>query len=233
MKIAISQPTFLPWHGYFGLIDYVDEFVFLENIQFDKRSWQQRNRLRNKNESYYISIPVSTKGKRYQNICDVEIFYEKNLASRILNNIQVNYKNTPYYKNYYYDLSNIFLKENIKLSLLNKELILFFCKILNIKTKISSDLELNINSKKIEYLRDISIKKNATTYITTLGSKDYLKDLFFFPSTSIEIKYFTFSDLKYKQIDDNFISKLSILDLIFNIGPNSLSYIRKCFKIIN
>jgi len=233
MKIAISQPTFLPWHGYFGLIDYVDEFVFLENIQFDKRSWQQRNRLRNKNESYYISIPVSTKGKIYQKICDVEIFYEKNLVSRILNNIQVNYKNTPYYKNYYYDLSNIFLKENIKLSLLNKELILFFCKILNIKTKISSDLELNINTKKIEYLRDISIKKNATTYITTLGSKDYLKDLFFFPSTSIGIKYFKFSDLKYKQIDDNFISKLSILDLIFNLGPNSLSYIRKCFKIIN
>jgi hypothetical protein len=233
MKIAISQPTFLPWHGYFGLIDYVDEFVFLEKVQFEKRSWQQRNRLRNKNESYYISIPVSTKGKRYQDICNVEIFYEKNLVSKILNNIHVNYKNTPYYKNYYHDLSNIFLKEYIKLSLLNKELILFFCKILNIKTKISSDLELSINTKKIEYLKDISLKKNATTYITTLGSKDYLKDLFFFPSTSIRIKYFTFSDLKYKQIDDNFISKLSILDLIFNLGPNSLTYIRKCFKIIN
>ena len=150
-----------------------------------------------------------------------------------MNNIKVNYKNTTYFENYYCDLSNIFLKENTKLSLLNKELILFFCKILNIKTKISSDLELNINTKKIEYLRDISVKKNAITYITTLGSKDYLKDLLFFPNTNIRIKYFTFIDVKYKQIDDNFISKLSILDLIFNLGPNSLSYIRKCFKIIN
>ena len=92
-------------------------------------------------------------------------YSQKNLVSKILNNIHVNYKNTPYYKNYYHDLSNIFLKEYIKLSLLNKELILFFCKILNIKTKISSDLELSINTKKIEYLKDISLKKNATTYI--------------------------------------------------------------------
>ena len=233
MKIAISQPTFLPWHGYFGLIDYVDEFVFLENIQFDKRSWQQRNRLRNRKESYYISLPVSTKGKRDQKICNVKIIYEKNLVSKILTNIRLNYKNSPYYENYYHDLSNIFLKKNEKLSLLNKELIFFFCNIMNIKTKFSSDLELNINSRKIDYLRDISLKKNATTYITTMGSKDYLENLVFFPNTSIAIKYFKFNDLKYKQINDTFISKLSILDLIFNLGPNSLNYIRKCFKIIS
>ena len=61
MKIAISQPTYLPWQGYFALIEYVDEFIFLENIQFNKRSWQQRNKILNNREEVLLTIPVKTK----------------------------------------------------------------------------------------------------------------------------------------------------------------------------
>ena len=73
MKIAISQPTYLPWQGYFALIDYVDEFVFLENIQFNKRSWQQKNKINSNGKELILTIPVKTKSKFYQKICDVEI----------------------------------------------------------------------------------------------------------------------------------------------------------------
>ena len=66
MKIAISQPTYIPWQGYFGLIDFVDEFVFLENVQFIKRSWQQRNKIRDKNKEIMLSIPVESKNKYHQ-----------------------------------------------------------------------------------------------------------------------------------------------------------------------
>ena len=79
MKIAISQPTYLPWQGYFALIDYVDEFVFLENIQFNKRSWQQRNKIVSNEKEIFLTIPVKTKGKFSQNIFEVEIDdFEKN-----------------------------------------------------------------------------------------------------------------------------------------------------------
>ena len=56
MKLAISQPTYLPWYGYFGLIDFVDEFVFLENVQFSKRSWQQRNKIRDNKGEFYLTL---------------------------------------------------------------------------------------------------------------------------------------------------------------------------------
>ena len=73
MKIAISQPTYLPWQGYFALIDYVDEFIFLENIQFNKRSWQQRNKIINNGKEIFLTVPVKSKGRFNQNIIDVEL----------------------------------------------------------------------------------------------------------------------------------------------------------------
>ena len=63
MKLGISQPTYLPWHGYFGLIDFVDEFVFLENVQFSKRSWQQRNKIRDNKGEIYLTISEKNKNK--------------------------------------------------------------------------------------------------------------------------------------------------------------------------
>ena len=76
MRIAISQPTFLSWQGYFALIDYVDLFVFFDNVQFVKRSWIQRNKIKSKNKELFLTIPVKTKGKRFQKIEEVEINYD-------------------------------------------------------------------------------------------------------------------------------------------------------------
>ena len=75
MKIAISQPTFFPWQGYFALIDFVDEFIFLDNVQFDKRSWQQRNYIKLNNNRHLMTIPVISKNKFTQKIFEVEIDY--------------------------------------------------------------------------------------------------------------------------------------------------------------
>ena len=61
MKIAIMQPTYFPWSGYFSLINYVDKFVFLDNVQFDRRSWQQRNRIANGEKVLWITVPVKKK----------------------------------------------------------------------------------------------------------------------------------------------------------------------------
>ena len=67
-KVAISQPTYMPWIGYFNIIDLVDYFVLLDTVQFDKRSWQQRNKIKTTKGLEWISIPVEVKGKRNQKI---------------------------------------------------------------------------------------------------------------------------------------------------------------------
>mgnify|MGYP003315469201 CR=1 FL=1 len=72
-RIAIMQPTYLPWIGYFGLMEYVDMFVFLDSVQFEKRSWQQRNKIKTNEGERYLTIPVQSKGKRDQLINEVKV----------------------------------------------------------------------------------------------------------------------------------------------------------------
>ena len=73
MKIAIAQPTYLPWLGYFDLIDQVDKFVLLDTVQFEKQSWQQRNRLKTPDGLQWLTVPVKIKGRSTQTIREVEI----------------------------------------------------------------------------------------------------------------------------------------------------------------
>ncbi len=231
MKIAISQPTYLPWQGYFALIDYVDEFIFLENIQFNKRSWQQRNKILNNGKEILLTIPVKTKGKFNQKICEVELEnFEKNKTKQILS-IKNAYSNTKYFEKYFNDFEKIFQKKHTKLSELNKEIIIKICNILNIKTIISTDTILNISSKKNEYLKEICILKSCSNYISTIGAKNYFGEDKYFNDTKIRIDYFDFKDEKYPQKSKKFISRLSIIDLLFNFGPDSLKYLKNNFYI--
>tara|TARA_B100001175_G_C19460150_1_gene616069 strand:+ start:385 stop:1086 length:702 start_codon:yes stop_codon:yes gene_type:complete len=233
MKLGISQPTYLPWHGYFGLIDFVDEFVFLENVQFSKRSWQQRNKIRDNKGEIYLTLSVKTKNKYYQKINEVELdnFYE--VKQKHLETIRQNYSNAKYFDLYFPNFQKIMEENFNKLSDLNKRLILYFCRELKINTKISTDRDYTFQTKNIEYLKDICLKKSCSTYISTEGSKKYFTDLSNFPKTDIKIKYFQFKDMKYLQCYDNFTPRLSIIDLLFNLGPESLNYIRNNFYICN
>ena len=84
MNLAITQPTFLPWAGYFGLIDQVDEIVFLDDVQFEKRSWQSRNKIKFQDKELYLTVPVIVKNKRLQKINEVQIDQSRNYISKHL-----------------------------------------------------------------------------------------------------------------------------------------------------
>ena len=233
MKLAISQPTYLPWYGYFGLIDFVDEFVFLENVQFSKRSWQQRNKIRDNKGEFYLTLSVRTKNRYYQKIHEVELDNFFNEKKKHLEANRQNYSNSKYFDLYFSNFQKIMLNNFDNLSDLNKKLILYFCRELKIDTKISSDKDYSFQTKNIEYLKDICVKKKCSTYFSTVGSKKYFQDLKTFPKSDIKIKYFQFKDAKYLQCYDNFTPKLSIIDLLFNLGPDSINYIRNNFFICN
>ena len=108
MKIAISQPTFMPWAGYIALIDHVDEFIFLDNVQFEKRSWQQRNYIKLDQKKFILTVPVLSKGKRYQKINETEIDYGTNFVHKHLNNLKHSYSKSHYYKLYSEDIFKIY-----------------------------------------------------------------------------------------------------------------------------
>ena len=91
MRVAIMQPTYLPWIGYFGLINSVDLFVFLNSVQFDKRSWQQRNKIKSPKGSLYLTVPVLSKGFSKQIIKDVKIEQNQEFYKKHINSIKHNY----------------------------------------------------------------------------------------------------------------------------------------------
>lgn len=229
MKLAISQPTFLPWVGYFSLIDYVDHFVFLDNVQFEKRSWQQRNYIILDKKEFLITVPVISKRKRFQNINEALILKE-NLDS-ILKTIYYAYKKAKFFENYFFEIEKIF-KTNNRILNLNCDLIKYFIQQLGINTKIDYQSKIGINTKKEKLIFDICKKLKCKEYISTIGSKEYLHEYENIPNSNIKINYFTYDSDNHLYNENYVTNKPSILDLLFNKGPQSLEIIRKGFKLL-
>jgi hypothetical protein len=233
MILGISQPTFLPWAGYFGLLNIVDEFVFLDNIQFSKRSWQQRNKIKINNQFFFLTVPVISKNKYYQKINEVLIDKKSNFIESHKKNIEFNYKKARYFDNYVNQIFNIYDIKHDKLVDLNIDFIKTICSLLNIKFLFTRSNDLQLKSSKEKLIVDICKLKRCKTYVSTSGSKDYLKNSDEFVKNFISLKYYEFKNIQYRQLGDNYIENLSIIDLLFNLGPNTLEYIKKNFYINN
>ena len=234
MKIAISQPTFLPWCGFFSLILNVDQFVFLDEVQFDKRSWQQRNYISVKGEKKLLTIPVKSKGKFNQFLKAVEIDYENFNYVKFMKTLEHGYSKSPNFLNYSNGIERILKMKHKFLCELNIDLIKYFCSKLEIKTKLIRQSELNFVAEgKEKTLSQIAIKNKATNYISTIGAKAYLNNKTLI-NTNIKINFFEYMNNTYNQTNNNsgFIPNLSIVDLIFNEGIYSKSILKKNFKLI-
>ena len=228
MNIAISQPTFLPWQGYMALINYVDEFIVLDDVQFDKRSWQQRNKIKQNNAELLLTIPVNTKGKYDQKINEVLINHNSGFIDKHLKSIFLSYKKSKFFDLYFKKIEKIYQKKSQKLLEINIEFINFFLDEMEIHTKISLSSSLNIVEKKHLLIKKICEIKNCSKYITSQGSKTYMKNLKK-DEINFEINYYNFKNLTYNQVGKDFISHLSSLDLLFNLGKNSKKYLEDNF----
>ena len=228
-SIAIMQPTFLPWIGYFSLINSVDEFIFLDNVQFDKRSWQQRNRIKTAQGPIWLSLPVLTKGRSNQLIQDVEILKEsdKDPFHKIKIAIEHNYNKAPYYNYYAKNLFALFDEKEPNLAPLNQSIITWVCRELSIKTTFIKASTLSVTGQKENLLVDICKDRNASHYISPPGSKTYLNDGDAFNSAGIVLKYYSYKHPCYKQLHGNFEPHMCIIDLMFNEGPASANIVKK------
>ena len=223
--IGVTQPTFLPYPGYFGYINTVNNFVFLDDVQFAKRSWQQRNYICINKKKHLLTVPVISKHLYDQKINGVSIVKETSFYNDILLKIKLNYGKHKYFDSYYDKIINIFKKKPNKLIELNLELINFFINVLDIKTKLHFSSNLKIQKKKSDLILEICKIFNEKDYLSTLGSKNYLIEKEFFKK-KINVHYFEFIKDVNNPLD------YSILDLIFSLGPESKKYIEKNFKVI-
>lgn len=225
--VAIMQPTFFPWQGYFGLMEASSVFVFLDSVQFDKRGWQRRNRVKTPQGPIWLTLPVYSKGRRDQKICDVEVDHSADAISGIIRTITYNYKKAKYFSKYSEDIFLILEKRHEKLCDVNVELIQYFKESLGIRCQIVKSSDLEPKGAKADLLADLCKKLAADVYLSPAGSKDYMDASDAFHLNSIEVRYNPFQPVEYPQLWGKFEPLLSILDLLFNVGPESLDCIRR------
>jgi hypothetical protein len=223
MIISIMQPTFMPWAGYFHMIKNSDLFIFLDDVQFNKRSWQQRNKFLQLQNEIYLTVPVNSKGKFNQKINDVKINYEQEWKDKHLKVFEYNYKKHPFFNEVFNLITTAYNKDFNELYKLNIFLIDLVKEYLSIKVETKLSSQFNITSTKGDRIIDLLKANGATKYLSPNGSKDYLNEGKIFKENNIELKYLDYKCLPYRQLNNKkFISHLSIMDAIFNLGTKTI-----------
>ncbi|MGA9968445.1 MAG: WbqC family protein [Terriglobales bacterium] len=229
MKIAISQPAYLPWLGYLDLIDQVDTFVLLDNVQFEKQSWQHRNRIKTPVGLQWLTVPVLFRGRFGQLINDVEI-RDFEFSRNHLRAIELNYRRAPFFDNYFQDLSVRMRTTSSRATLiadLDIRLIEWFMDMLGIQTRLLLSSRLEQPGRRTELLANICESIGAKQYLSPLGSSAYLlQEIDVLLDKGIDVVFQHYEHPKYRQLFPPFCPYASILDLIFNEGERALEVLR-------
>ena len=232
MKAAILQPTYLPWMGYFEMIDSSDVFVVFDHVQFERKSWQQRNMIKTANGVVPLTVPVQ-KMPRETNISEIKISYDHgNPLKDHWKTIELAYKKAPYFQEYKPFFEKVYSKKYVLLEDLNVEIIKLICNILGIRTKIifSSDLGLKDgNMAKTKKVVNLCRKQGIVHLYDTKGAEEIL-DKSLFKKDNIKITFQNFQHPEYHQLWGEFVPYLSVIDLLFNEGNKSLSIIKSDIK---
>lgn len=227
MRIAIQQPEHLPWLGFFNKMISVDEFIYLDSVQFKKRYFENRNKIRiAKDKGWnWITVPVLTKGLYNQKISDVEIDYTGAWENKYLKKIWHSYRRSDFFDEIFQKIEHIVNKRVKRLLQLNIELIDLVRNYLGITTPVmfASDI---CEGKGSELILKLCVRRNASTYLSGPDGRNYL-DLDAFSRRNIEVRYHDYNHVVYGQLHEPFISHMSIIDLLFNYGKNSIEMIKK------
>lgn len=212
------QPTYLPWLGFFKMMNRVDKFVFLDDVQFAKRSWQQRNKISLSNQEKMLTIPCITKGLRHQRINEVHIDLSTNWKLQHKKTIEQAYPNYPYFSELQ-SILEIYNEPTNKLSEFTIALIKEIAKKANITPKFFLSSELKATGSKSEYLINICNELGATEYVSAVGSKKYIEEEGLFAQSDIFVTYEQSEPFIYKQYNGKpTIPYLSSIDYIANHG---------------
>jgi len=221
-KIAILQSSYIPWKGYFDIINSVDEFIIYDDAQFTRRDWRNRNIVKTKNGLKWLTIPIEVKGKYNQRIKDAKIA-NKEWASKHWQTIKHNYNSATYFKEYkeLFERSFQLCKKLDFLSDVNRLFIDLVNSILEINTPIKNSSEYNLEGNKSERIVSICRQSKAEIYLSGPTAKNYL-DRKLFSEAGIFIEWVNYDNYtEYKQLYPPFEHSVSIIDLIFNIGVNT------------
>lgn len=219
MKIAVHQPNFLPYLGFFDKAMKVDKFIFMDNFQYTKRGFINRNRIKTPEGFMWINVPVSLTGT--QNINEVKISPGDNWKNKLVASLTHTYKKTDYFDELFPVIENILVKKWELLVDLNVDLLNDIFSLLDITamTELTSDMEISSLTTTGRII-DICRNAGATEYLSGKTGRDYL-DIDLFEKSGIKLSFHDFEHPVYNQRFGEFIPNLSIIDYLMNNGTKS------------
>lgn len=226
-KVAIVQSNYIPWKGYFDMIASVDEFILFDEMQYTRRDWRNRNKIKTPQGLQWLTVPVRVKGKFHQTINETEI-EGSDWAGDHWRSLVANYRRAPHFS-----LVSAWLEPHYQpmtetsLSVLNERFLRAICVRLDIDTPITRCEHYGMIEGKSERLADLCLSAGATTYVSGPAARDYL-DYQPFESRGIAVEWFDYARYpEYPQLWGHFEHGVSALDLLFNCGPDASACLRR------
>ncbi|MDY6880521.1 MAG: WbqC family protein [Thermodesulfobacteriota bacterium] len=224
-RIAAIQSNYIPWKGYFDLINMADEFILYDDVQYTKKDWRNRNRIKTPNGLIWLTIPVKVKGRFHQKIRETAVSdYRWN--RRHWNSIVCNYSRAKHFVAFRDVFEELYLDCNERLlSHINYRFLKTICRILGIDTRISFVMDYNLTEKgKTAKIIEMCKKAGAGEYIVGPAAKAYIEEDLF-RQENIKLRYMDYNGYpKYNQLYPPFTHHVSIIDLILNEGSDASKY---------
>ncbi|WP_117423336.1 WbqC family protein [Mycobacterium marinum] len=227
-KVAIVQSNYVPWRGYFDMIAFVDEFIIYDDMQYTKRDWRNRNRIKTSQGLQWITVPVQVKGRFHQKIRET-LIDGTDWAKAHWRALEFNYGAAHHYAEIADWLAPIYLDERYEdLSSLNRRLLEAICGYLGIVTRLTNSWDYTLAEGKTERLADLCQQAEATEYVSGPAARSYV-DEHVFDELGIQLTWFDYEGYRdYTQLWGAFEPAVTILDLLFNMGPEAPDYLRYC-----
>ena len=224
MKVVILQSNYIPWRGYFDLINSADVFVYYDEVKYTKNDWRNRNKIYPINGEHWLTIPISKEAVKLK-ISEVQI---ENDSWQELHykSIKQAYRKAPYFSQIEKLINEVYMERKwFSLSELNKFLIERICDMIGIQTRFIDSKSFDLSSGRVERLISILAELNATQYISGPSAKLYLsKSENLFEENDIELVFKDYSKYQnYKQMREPFNNNVSILDLLVNVRLDNVS----------
>lgn len=220
--LAVLQPGYLPWLGFFDLLYRSDVFVVYDDVQFDKHGWRNRNRVRSVAGSHWLTVPVRHKGLGKPAILDVEINNHLPWARKHLGTLEQFYAKAPYVNQYLPELKEILSCPRVLLVDLDLAIITAMCRWLRLNRPIYRSSELAVSGDRNERLVHLCHHFSASRYLSGNAAQVYLDEKFF-AQHGVTVLWQNYQHPVYPQMHGDFIPFLSTLDLLLNMGPQSLA----------
>ena len=227
-RVAIVQSSYIPWKGYFDLIAAVDEFILFDDVQFTKRDWRSRNRIKTAQGPQWLSIPCLTKGRMEQLICETEVANHA-WTREHWHAIELSYRRTPFFHLYRDQLQALFFQaeELSLLSDINRLLIAGLAGLLGISTPLRDSRTYEPQGRKTDRLLSICVAAGATVYLSGPSARSYIETEKF-SSRDIQVIYADYGDYpEYSQLYPPFTHEVSVIDLLCNVGQEAPRYMKK------